>query len=175
VQRILLLTGAGVGVAEWGSAGAGLSGGVVGVSRRRKQMADTRVMKHRVEPYVSEKLEAEFGQAFTQQFLPVGRRTDGSAGWQPLALVAGGCGWVVDTMHKSLIRRVASGKLLGETNHLLGEARHPQRTVSVMKASRNARTVASTPWLLGMPRPYGAAREHRRNRGSKPSSCNHPA
>lgn len=42
-------------------------------------MADTRVMKHRVEPYVREKLEAEFGQAFTQQFLPVGRRTDGSA------------------------------------------------------------------------------------------------
>ena len=42
-------------------------------------MADTRVLKHRVEPFVREELEAEYGQPFNQQFLPVGRRADGSA------------------------------------------------------------------------------------------------
>jgi hypothetical protein len=41
-------------------------------------VADTRVLKHQVEPYVRERLEAEFGQPFTQQFLPIGQRADGS-------------------------------------------------------------------------------------------------
>lgn len=40
-------------------------------------MADTRVLKRDVEPFVRKRLEAEFGQPFTQQFLPVGRRADG--------------------------------------------------------------------------------------------------
>ncbi len=41
-------------------------------------MADTRVLKLKVEPFVRERLEAEFGQPFSQQFLPIGTRADGS-------------------------------------------------------------------------------------------------
>lgn len=41
-------------------------------------MADTRVLKQQAEPFVRESLEAEFGQPFTQQYLAVGQRADGS-------------------------------------------------------------------------------------------------
>jgi hypothetical protein len=41
-------------------------------------VADTGVLKHRVEPFVTERLEAGFGQPFSQQCLPIGRRADGS-------------------------------------------------------------------------------------------------
>lgn len=41
-------------------------------------MADTRVLKNQVEPYVRKQLEEKFGQPFAKQFLPVGQRADGS-------------------------------------------------------------------------------------------------
>ena len=41
-------------------------------------MADTRVLKRQVEPYVRRQLEQQFGQSFEKESLPVGRRADGS-------------------------------------------------------------------------------------------------
>jgi hypothetical protein len=36
------------------------------------------VLKRQIEPYVRKQLEQEFGQSFEKQFLPIGRRADGS-------------------------------------------------------------------------------------------------
>jgi hypothetical protein len=41
-------------------------------------MADTRILKKQVEPYVRKTLAERFGQPFEKRFLPVGQRADGS-------------------------------------------------------------------------------------------------